>query len=105
LTNEQAANLILGIVGVALSLIFKYWPAAEKWYEAQPNKGLLMLGFCVIVAGVYFALACTSLAAMLGIQIACDLPSVYILAQAIFIIAAPNQLAHLFTRTSKKPSY
>src|SRR5512135_1118343 len=98
----ELSQIVLGIVGAILSLVFSYLPAAKNWYDVQDNKGLLMLGFCVVVGGGYFALGCWPFAAMLlKIAVSCDVPGAFALIQAIIAIAVGNQLAFLFTRKGR----
>jgi len=96
LTPEEAASLLLGFVGVVLSAVFKYVPKWKDWYESFEHQGLLMLGFVVIAGGIYFALSCTPYADILGVQIACELASAFLLLKAIVFIAVGNQLAYLY---------
>ena len=100
-TPGQMAEILLGVVGVALSLAFKYVPKWKDWFDNFQHQGLVMLAFVVITGGVYFGLACSPYAALLGIQIACELASVFVLLKAIFIVAMANQLTYLFTPEPK----
>jgi hypothetical protein len=97
---NELSTIILGIAGVVLSLIFSYIPAVKTWYDAQANKGALMLGFNVIIAAVYFGLSCTPYAAQLNIGVSCDQPGLLILLQALSVIATANQVAYKFSNNS-----
>jgi hypothetical protein len=97
--ENTLASIILGIAGVILSLIFSYFPVAQKWYDAQSNKGLLMLAFNVIVAGAYFGLSCTPFAAQFHISVSCDQNGVFNMLQALFVMASSNQLTLLFSKS------
>ncbi len=97
---SDLAVLILGIAGAALSLLFSYVPTLKVWFDKQANKGLLMLGFCVVVGAVYFGLSCSPLAAQLKISLTCDQPGLFNLAQALFVIAGSNQLAYKFSNNA-----
>lgn len=101
LTPESAADLFLVIVGVIMQLVFLYVPGASDWYQAQPRKGLIMLAMIVVVAGVYFGLACTPLAGMLGIEVSCTVPDALLVAKAIFILAMSQSATYLYTRGSE----
>jgi len=90
--------VILAIVGAVLSLIFTYVPTAKVWLDAYANKGLIMLGFVVLVSLVYFGLACSPFATDLNINLACTQAGAFELARAVFVIASTNQLTYLFTR-------
>ena len=105
MSPEQLSTVILGLVGVILQLIFKYVPKVKDWYEAQSNKGLIMLAFVAATSAIYFGLGCTSLAAMLGIQITCDIAGAFAMLQALFSIASTQQLTYLFTRRTVKATH
>lgn len=94
-------NVILGILGAVLSLVFSYFPAAKSWLDGFENKGLVMFGAVVVVAGAYFALGCSPFAADLKITVTCDKAGVFDLLKALFVIASGNQLAFLFTPKAK----
>lgn len=95
-------TVILGIAGVILSLVFSYLPSARVWLEGFENKGLIMLGLVVVVAGGYFALACSPFAADLNIVLQCSRVGFFFeVLKAVFVIASGNQLAFLYTRTNK----
>lgn len=100
MTPENLAVVILGVVGVVLQLIFKYAPQVKQWYEAQANKGPIMLGFIVLASAGYFGLACSPYGAELGISLSCDQFGVFALLKALFIMATGNQLAYLYTRNT-----
>ena len=97
MSPEQLATVILAIAGVVLQLVFRYAPKASEWYAAQADKGILMLGFVVVVGLVYFGLSCTPFAAELGIGLSCNTSSVFSLFKAIFVIAGGQSLAYLYT--------
>lgn len=96
MSAEQLSSALLAIVGALLSVVFQYVPAVKRWYEGLENKGLVMLGLVVAVAGVYFALACSPFAASLDIPLECSQSGVFDLLKAVFLIASGNQLAYLF---------
>ena len=96
--TEQIATILLGIVGVLLQLIFKYAPKISDWYQSQPEKGVVMLGFVILTALVYFGLSCTPYAADLGIVLSCNDQGVIELVKAVFFIASGQSLTYLYTR-------
>lgn len=104
-TPENMATLILGIAGIALQIIFKFVPAVNTWYDAQVNKGLWMLGFVVLTGALYFGLSCTPLAGQFGIQVSCTVPDAVVMAKALFIIAAGQTLAYVYTRNLTAPTF
>ena len=96
------SEILLGIVGAVMSLAFTYVPALKAWYDAQANKGLIMLALVVLVSVAYFGLACSPLAGNFNITLACTQEGAIELVKAIFVIASGTQLAYLFTRKSAK---
>lgn len=99
---NELANILLGIAGVIIQLAAMYVPGFNAWYQNLANKGLAMLALVVIVGAVYFGLACTSLAAMLGLQLACTVPDLYTLLQAIFIIAMAQTMTYGYTKVNAR---
>lgn len=99
--SENLVVILLGIVGAILSLVFRY-TSARIWFDGQKNKGLLMLAMVVVVAGIYFALACSSFAAQLGIPLSCSNEGAFDLFKAILVIATGNQLTFLYTKQDSK---
>lgn len=102
MTPEQFATIILGVAGVILQLVIKYLPGIADWYDGLSNKGLAALILDVIVGAAIFGLSCTPFAAELGISIACETGTVFLLLRAIFILAVGQQGAYLFTRGGAK---
>jgi len=96
--TEQTATILLGIVGVLLQLAFKYAPKVSAWYQAQSNKGAVMLGFVVLTAALYFGVSCTPYAATFHISLACSDQGVIELLKAVFYIASGQSLTYLYTR-------
>ena len=95
-TAEAMAAVLLGLVGVVMSAVFKYVPKWRTWYEGLPHQGIVMLGFVFVAGLTYFYLACTPAAAALGILIACEEASWVLLFQVIAYIVIGNQGAYLF---------
>ena len=100
MSPSELSATILAIVGIFLQLTFKYFPKVSTWYQAQSNKGLLMLAFVLTTSGVYFFLSCTPYAAQFGIGITCTTDSLFVLLKAIGTIALSQQLTYLFTRST-----
>jgi hypothetical protein len=101
--SENLASVLLGVVGVGLSLLFSYVPGAKAWLSTFQNKGAVMLTIVAGVAAVYFGVACTPFAGQFNITLACSQDSVFELLKALFIIASGNQLTYLYTKTEDKP--
>jgi hypothetical protein len=97
--SESLSGVLLGVVGIVLSLVFSYIPAARAWLDSFANKGAVMLGLVVLVALAYFGLACSPYAGEFNITLACSQSGVFDLLRALFIIASGNQLAYLYTKS------
>jgi len=95
-------GVILGIVGVVLSLVFSYVPKAHEWLSGFEQKGLVMLGLVVVVGAGYFALGCSPFGADFGVTVACTRAGLFDLLKAIFVIASGNQLTFLLTRKTER---
>ena len=98
--SNDLTPVILGVVGAVLSLLFSYVPAIKAWYAAQSNQGLIMVGFVLLVSLAYFGLSCTSLAAGLGITVACTQAGAIQMIYGFIGCLAGNQLAYLTTGTT-----
>jgi len=86
-------EILLGLVGVVLSAAFNYVPALKAWYDAQNNKGLLMLAFVFVISGLYFGASC--LPFDLGVEVACTQEGALVVVKAFVSILIGNQLAYL----------
>lgn len=95
MTPIEISNVLLFLLGVVLSLVFRYIPEAKAWFDSLPHQGLAMLGMIVVLGAVYFGLSCTPFAVQLHIAITCELSSVFNLLEALALIAAGNQLTYL----------
>lgn len=93
MTPEELSIAISTALGVILSLVFSYWPAAKAWLDAREDKRLIMLGFCVVLAAGWYGLSLTPLAAQLGIA----QMDVFVFLRALFLIASGSQLTYLLS--------
>ena len=98
MTPEQLAEVILGIAGVVLQLAFQYLPWVKDWFDGLANKGLVALALDVVVGAALFGIACSPFAEQLGIGLACETATVFLLLKAIFILAMSQQATYLFGR-------
>lgn len=99
MTPEQTMELILGVAGVVLQLVYKFVPAVSSWLDKFAYKGLVILALDVVVAGVLLGLACSPYAADLDISLACDQSSIFLVLKAIVLIAM-QQGTFLVTKKS-----
>jgi len=100
MTPEQVMELILGIAGVILQLVYKFVPAVSDWLDKFAYKGLVILGLDVVVAGALLALACSPFAADLDIALACEQGTVFLLLKALVLIAT-QQGTYLVTKRAR----
>lgn len=100
MTPEQTVELILGVAGVILQLVYAYVPVVRDWLENYSYKGLVILGLDAVVAGALLALACSPWAVDLGIPLVCGNAAVFLILKALVLIAT-QQGAYLVTRKSK----
>ena len=56
-------DVLLGIVGVLVQILFRYVPWFSDWYLNLKQKGPVMFGIVLLVALGYFGLACWPVAA------------------------------------------
>lgn len=65
------SEVIVGIAGVVLSLLFSYIPGLRVWFAGlvTETKQLIMLGLLIVVSGAIFALGCYG---VIDTGIACD---------------------------------
>lgn len=101
MTPEDLSTLIFGIAGVVLQLAIQYFPWVSDWYDNLSNKGLAALILDVIVGAALFGIACSPWAAELGVGLACETATVFLLLKALFILAVGQQGAYLFGRNSR----
>lgn len=84
------------LVGVALSLLFTYFPVVKDWFEnLQPKyKPLVMLGVNFLVLAVLFGASCASLVYVVPCTVDGGLYMLRLLVQAM----VANQVTYVFTR-------
>ena len=96
--QTNLSDLILAIAGIVLSLAFTYLPGLKTWFAQSKWQALIMLGIILVVSAAYFGLACTTLAAQLGIAVACTSGGAVALALVFVKIVVANQATYLLTK-------
>jgi hypothetical protein len=93
MTDKELAAGIGYAAGVALSLLFKWFPKLNTWYAGQSStvKRLIMLGLCIVVGAVVASAACIKLFHW----VSCDEQGLVRLVFAIFAVVAGNQNTYL----------
>ncbi len=94
----MTAELLLGIVGVALSLALEYIPGLARWYETlTPDWKRAIIGIALVVAtAATLALQCTGLVEVPGLT--CDRRGIIDALAALLIALGANQGTHWIAR-------
>ena len=101
MSPENTMELILGVAGVILQLVYKFVPFIKNWLEGFEFKGLVILGVDAVVAVALGLLACSAWAGQLGISLVCDASLPFLLLKAFVAIMLAQQGAYLVTRRAK----
>ena len=91
----MTVEILKGIVGTVLSLVFAYVPVVSNWYYAfnDNKKKLIMLGFIALVSGFLFGLSCLGWNEFFGIQVfACSQAGLVEFIKIFISIAITNQI-------------
>ncbi len=93
---DVSSEMIVGVAGVVLSLLFSYIPGLRVWYAAlvAETKQLIMLGLLILVSGGIFALGCFD---VLSVNIACDKQGVIQLVFMLISGLVANQATYLIS--------
>lgn len=93
-------DVLLVIVGFALQIALAYFPFIRDWYNKLDDayKRLVTLGIAAAVAAILYALACANWLGAIwpGAPIACDVPTLIALLQALLDIAIGALLTNEF---------
>lgn len=90
----MTADVLSGMSGVALSLIFAYLPGVKPWFIKQSGeiKRLIMLVCLLLIAGVIFGLSCYGWIDGAGIDaVSCDKVGAWALLRAFLAALVANQ--------------
>ena len=98
----MTAEILSGICGVILSLIFSYIPGRESWWAGlEPaGKRLVMLVLLVLVSVSVYLLACVGWAADFNLAVTCDRSGFVVLITAFLYAVMGNQSAYQLTKKS-----
>jgi hypothetical protein len=96
----MTGELLSGIAGVVLSLIFSYVPGIKDWFETlEPSiKQAVMGGLLVVVALAAFGLSCAGL----DIGIVCSGAGAWELARLLLAALVANSSTYTATKHLKK---
>jgi len=99
------ASTLAALAAIVLSLVCSYVPSSDGWWEGLTDnkRRLVMLGFLFVVALGSVGVACTGLAALLGMTITCDTSGFLEVLKAFIAAAIANQTTFKLTpKTSEK---
>jgi hypothetical protein len=97
--QPNLSDLLLAVTGIVLSLVFTYVPKLKEWWAARESaQAPIMLGVIFLVSAAYFGLACTALAAKIGIVIPCTTDGAITVGLAFIKIVVANQATYLLTK-------
>lgn len=97
------SDTLILIAGVVLSLLFSYIGKLNTWFAALPSdtQRLYMAGLLLVISGAIFGLACTGLAADLGITVTCDKAGAWLLIKTFILAVMSNQTAYAISPQTK----
>ena len=88
----MSSELLAGIAGIVLSLLFEYLPGLHDWYNALADgyQKLVMLAVLLLSACGIFALACVGRYDL----VTCDVNGVWLLVEYFVLALVANQATH-----------
>ena len=100
--EKLTPDLLIFLLGIALSLFFEYVPKVEEWYGALADKmkRLLQAGVLLVIALAIFGLGCADIVG--GLE--CSTNSLYEFIFVYFLALMANQTTHrVFRRVHTDP--
>jgi len=91
----MSSQLLAGIAGIVLSLLFEYLPGLHDWYNAlvDTKQKLVMLAALLLSAAGVFALACLGRYDL----VTCDVAGVWMLLEYFVLAVIANQATYLIS--------
>ena len=91
----MSSQLLAGIAGIVLSLLFEYLPGLHDWYNAlvDTKQKLVMLAALLLSAAGVFALACIGRYDL----VTCDVAGVWVLVEYFVLAVIANQATYLIS--------
>lgn len=102
--SKTLAELFSALFGAGLSFLFKLIPGLDNWYQNQLNpnyKGLVMLGFSLLVPIAVFGASCAGLFD----TVSCSSTVLPDMGRAWIYFVVANQGIFLMTPSSKATVY
>lgn len=90
----MSGEILAGLAGVVIQLLFAYIPGVSGWYEKQTGqmKGLVQVGTMALVSAGALGLACVG---WFDIPLTCDQAGIETVIKAFFVALAANQSIYL----------
>jgi hypothetical protein len=100
----MTSELLAGISGAVLSLLFSYVPGIKAQYDklTSAQKGLVMLGLLVLVSIGAFGLSCANSPLISGVT--CDEQGAWGIVSALLVALTANQATYLMAPQKKSPA-
>ena len=88
----MSSELLAGIAGIVLSLVFEYFPGLNSWYNAlvDGKQKLIMLAALLVSALGVFGLACIGKSDL----VVCDVNGAWVLLEYFVLAVVANQATH-----------
>ena len=88
----MSSELLAGIAGIVLSLLFEYFPGLNAWYNdlVDPKQKLIMLAALFVSALGVFGMACVGKYDL----VTCDVNGAWLLAEYFVLATIANQATH-----------
>lgn len=93
---DLSSEMIVGVAGMALSVLFSYVPGLRGWYASLQTeyKQLIMLGLVVLTTASIFALDCYG---VISTTASCDKDGIISLVWMLVLGLTSNQAAYLIS--------
>jgi len=93
-------EMLVGVSGVVLSLLFSYIPGLRVWYAGlvSETKQLIMLGLILVISGAVFVLGCNGI---LATNIQCDKSGIVSFVFIVITAIISNQATYSITPQTK----
>lgn len=88
------SEVLYGVVGAVLAILFQYFPGLDAWYRAQSSnvKRLVMVGAIAVAGAVFYFASCQGYAWADGV--ACEPGSFEALVRVLWPILLGNQTVY-----------
>lgn len=98
----MTTEVLLGIGGSLLSLLFEWVPGFKDWYIPKDPYMKRLIMILLLLAGtvIVFGLACSGVLGALNWEVVCDAEGAWALFRLFLVAATSNQVTHLLVKKS-----